>query len=938
MTFETRMTRLPLPFDPERGVAAVETHAPAVTGVLREALIGMAGSSPYLEGLLSKEAAWLMAALDDPEAAFEQLLVDLPEVAPDQVKTALRVAKRRIALLVGVADLTGVWSLEVVTGTLTRFADAAMGLALRTALAPELRRGKVPGQSEDDLPEAAGMVMLAMGKMGAYELNYSSDIDLICLFDQDRFERGEFAEARAAFVRATRKAVALMADHTGEGYVFRTDLRLRPDPSVTPVCIAMEAAERYYESLGRTWERAAHIKARPAVGDLEAGARYLDHLKPFIWRKHLDFAAIEDAHDMRLRIRAHKGLHGPVSLPGHDMKLGKGGIRDIEFFTQTRQIISGGRDPALRVRGTVEGLAVLAEKGWVRADDATVLTAHYRAHREVEHRVQQVADAQTHALPKDEDGFRRLACLMGASDPEAVKRDLQDRLQEVATLTEPFFAPERSTPREAPAALGGDATEVMERWRSYPALRSSRALEIFGRLQPEIVARMGEAARPDEALGNFDSFLRGLPAGVQLFSLFEANPSLIDLIVDICATAPLLSRYLAANSSVLDAVIGGPFFEDWPGRDVLAQELDARLARLADYEHQLDAARRWQKEWHFRVGVHHLRGLIDASAAAGQYTDLAEAVVSVLWPRVTEELARRHGQPPGRGAVLVGMGSLGARTLTAQSDLDAIVVYDGSGVEMSDGPRPLATGAYYAKLTKAMITALTAPMAEGRLYEIDMRLRPSGRQGPVATSWSAFQSYQESDAWTWEHLALTRARAVAETGAAPQALAQDLERFRCALLRRKGPGRLDVIAQDVRDMRARLEAAKPGKGQLEAKLGPGRLQDIELLAQAAALGAGADCADTERQLAAGVAEGCLAQPEAIVLIEHMGLLRRVQTSARLLTDGALDADAIGAGGRAFVLRQTGRADMGGLAEDIAQGSAEVARTITAVLQRWIGSN
>ncbi|MDD9715386.1 bifunctional [glutamine synthetase] adenylyltransferase/[glutamine synthetase]-adenylyl-L-tyrosine phosphorylase [Dinoroseobacter sp. PD6] len=936
MTFETRMTRLPLPFDPERGAAAVAAHCPEATGALRDALVGMAGSSPYLEGLLAKEAAWFAAALEDPEAAFAQILAEVPEIAPDQIKPGLRVAKRRVALLAGFADLAGVWPLEAVTENLTLFADATMGAALRAALAPELRRGKVPGQGEADLPEAAGMVMLAMGKMGAFELNYSSDIDLICLFDQDRFAPDAFGEARAAFVRATRKAVGIMSDPTGDGYVFRTDLRLRPDPSVTPVCIAMEAAERYYESLGRTWERAAHIKARPAVGDLEAGAGYLARLTPFIWRKHLDFAAIEDAHDMRLRIRAHKGLHGPVSLPGHDMKLGKGGIRDIEFFTQTRQIISGGRDPDLRVRGTVAGLTVLAEKGWVRPEDAAVLSDHYRAHREVEHRVQMIADAQTHALPKDDDGFRRLACLMGEADVAGWRRQLKDRLAEVAALTEPFFAPERSASSPPPEAVPEGAAEVMERWRSYPALRSTRALEIFGRLRPEILSRLGRAARPDEALLNFDSFIKGLPAGVQLFSLFEANPSLIDLIVDICATAPLLSRYLAANSGVLDAVIGGPFFADWPGEAALAAELEARLAPLDDYEHQLDAARRWQKEWHFRVGVHHLRGLVDAQVAAEQYTDLAETVVSVLWPRVAAELSRRHGPPPGRGAVFVGMGSLGARTLTAQSDLDAIVVYDGAGVEASEGRRPLAPGPYYAKLTKAMITALTAPMAEGRLYEIDMRLRPSGRQGPVATSWSAFQSYQESDAWTWEHLALTRARVIGGAGPESGALAEDLEAFRCALLRSKGPGRQAEVARDVADMRARLEAAKPAERPFEAKQGPGRLQDIELLGQAAALLSGAECADTRLQLAAGVAAGCLGPEEAAVLTGQLALLRQVQTSVRLLTDGALDPDAVGAGGQAFLLRQTGRADMETLRADMATGADAAAEVIVAVLARWQG--
>ncbi|MEM1078484.1 MAG: glutamine-synthetase adenylyltransferase [Pseudomonadota bacterium] len=938
MSIDARIIRVPLAYDLARGQEAVARYVPDATGAVREALVGMSGSSPYLETLLAKEADWLIPALDDPEGARRGLIAGLATGPIDEVKVALRCAKRRIALLIGLADLTGVWSLEEVTGALTEFADRALGAALLSSLLPELRRGKVPGQGEDAVESAAGLVMLAMGKMGAHELNYSSDIDLICLFDETRFDPSDYAEARAAFVRVTRKTVALMADHTGDGYVFRTDLRLRPDPSVTPVCIAMEAAERYYESLGRTWERAAHIKARPSAGDLAAGARYLDHLTPFIWRKHLDFAAIEDAHDMRMRIRAHKGLHGArdggIVLEGHDMKLGRGGIRDIEFFTQTRQIISGGRDPDLRVRGTVEGLAVLATKGWVSPEDAERLSTHYRHHREVEHRVQMVLDSQTHALPKDEDGFRRLACLMGEGDVAALRATLTDRLAEVAALTEPFFAPERSgTSRPEAPQIAPEVQDVLDRWPSYPALRSPRAVEIFDRLRPEILSRLDDAARPDEALRNFDSFLKGLPAGVQVFSLFEANPSLIDLIVDICATAPLLSRYLAANSSVLDAVIAGPFFDDWPGRSVLAEDLSGRLDRARDYESQLDIARRWQKEWHFRIGVHHLRGLIAEPVVAHQYTDLSEVILACLWPRVAEEIARRHGKPPGRGAVLVGMGSLGARTLTAQSDLDVIVIYDGEGQEMSDGPRPLAPGPYYAKLTKAMITALSAPMSEGRLYEIDMRLRPSGRQGPVATSWNAFQSYQDRDAWTWEHLALTRARIVAQTGDHPGSLPTDFEVFRCALLQRKGPGRGAEISQDVRDMRARLEAAKPAESDFEAKLGPGRLQDIELLAQTVALVAGSPGAETAAQLAAGAQAALLTEAEAACLAAQVTRLRQVQQATRLLSDRALDPDVVGAGGRDFVLRQTANPDMPALADALAEGAAQSTEVVSTVLDR-----
>uniref|UniRef100_UPI000A11B08C [protein-PII] uridylyltransferase family protein n=1 Tax=Salibaculum halophilum TaxID=1914408 RepID=UPI000A11B08C len=791
MNFAARITRSPRPFDADHGAdgrALVLDQPPEVA----EVIAGTAGCSPYLLDLMRKEADWLASALDDPEAALEAELADKAALDLPDLGRGLRQAKRRVALLAGLADLAGVWSLEDVTGALTRLADMAVDTALKRLVAAEIARGKLPGLAPEDAETAGGMVALAMGKGGAHELNYSSDIDLICLFDETRFDPDAYHEARAGFIKVTRRLCALIGETTAEGYVFRTDLRLRPDASVTPVCLSMETAERYYESVGRTWERAAYIKARAAAGDIAAGARFLDTLRPFVWRKHLDFAAIQDAHDMRLRIRAHKGLGGPITLPGHNMKLGRGGIREIEFFTQTRQIIAGGRDDSLRVRGTAQGLAALARAGWVPQADAQRLTDHYRAHREIEHRVQMLRDAQTHDLPQTDDEFDRLAAFCG-TDADSLKTVLHDRLEEVHEMTEGFFAPSEPT-----AAAPGFGEEITERWLTYPALRSDRAVEIFNRLKPMLLARLQEAAKPDEALLAFDGFLRGLPAGVQLFSLFEANPQLTRLIVDIAATAPALAQYLGRNSSVLDAVIGGSFFEAWPGRAALTEDLAGQMDDAPDYEAQLDTARRWSKEWHFRIGVHHLRGLIDAGEAGTQYADLAEAVIAGLYPRVIAQFAEKHGPPPGRGAVVLGMGSLGAGRIHSQSDLDLIVIYDGAGQEASDGRKPLSVRPYYARLTQALVTALSAPMAEGKLHEVDMRLRPSGRQGPVATAFSTFERYQMDEAWTWEHLALTRARVVA----GPSDLARDVEAARARVLAAKAGG--EGVRGAVAHMRARI--------------------------------------------------------------------------------------------------------------------------------------
>ncbi len=947
--FAARLTRQPIAFD--RAAAAETGHGFADLGPeLAGLLAATAGCSPYLKGLMECEAGWLRAALAAvPEVVLAGLLSDLDAVPVEALGVALRRAKRRLALLTALADLGGVWTLREVTGALTALADRAVDLALRRLVAEEIRRGKLPGAGPADADTAGGMVVLAMGKMGAGELNYSSDIDLICLFDQDRYGAAG-PEARASFIRVTRRMTAMLSDATAEGYVFRCDLRLRPDAAVTPVCLSMAAAESYYESVGRTWERAAYIKARPCGGDIAAGARFLQVLVPFVWRKHLDFAAIQDAHDMRLRIRDHRGLHGRVQVEGHNIKLGVGGIREIEFFTQTRQLIAGGRDASLRGRGTVAALAALAAQGWVPPGVAQELTGLYRAHREVEHRLQMVNDAQTHDMPGSARGVARIAAFCGQDDA-AFREGLLDRLARTDRLTDGFFAPVAA---EAGPVLSDAARAIVDGWASYPALRSDRAQAIFRRLGPALLQRLGRAANPDEALVALDGFLAGLPAGVQIFSLFEANPSLVDLIIDIAGTAPALARYLARNASVLDAVIGGDFFAPWPGVAALAAELALHLGQTPDYEKQLDAARRWMKEWHFRVGVHHLRGLIDAFEAGKQYADLAEAVICGLWPVVGQAFAAKHGGAPGRGAVLVAMGSLGAGRLNAGSDLDLIVIYDAAGAEASDGARPLATRLYYARLTQAMVTALAAPMAEGRLYEVDMRLRPSGRQGPVATSIDSFRSYQESEAWTWEHLALTRARVLA--GAV--GLAADVEALRRATLAAKGQGAgvRPRVRADVAGMRARLALAKPGAAAWEAKFGPGHLMDIELAAQMLALLSASPARQVERQIAAGAKAREVSQTAQTALLDAYRLCWRLQAGSRLLSNKPLASDALGIGGfgrgglgldelglgglglggQAFLLRETGEADAGALSARLAVVVARAAAAIDALLAEQDG--
>ncbi len=862
-------------------------------------LDAVAGCSPYLAGLIAGERAWLDAALEDePTGVIPALTADIAADTPD-LGARLRRAKRRAHLFVALADCGGVWDLGQVTAALTAVADRAVALALDEALAAERRRGR--------LPDAPGAVAFAMGKMGAGELNYSSDIDLIVLYDETAYP-GDQAPVRQALVRAVRRMCATLSDIREGGYVFRTDLRLRPDASVTPVVLSMAAAEAYYEAEGRTWERAAWIKARPVAGDLAAGQRFLRTMVPFVWRRHLDFAAIEDAHAMRLRIRDHRRLHG-IWVEGHDLKLGPGGIREIEFFTQTRQLIAGGRDAGLRDPTTAGGLARLAAAGWVPPDVADTLAAALTDLRRIEHRLQMVNDAQTHAMPATAEGVARIAAFLGEEDA-AFRARLTACLNRVDAITAGFFAPAAAAP--APA-LPPEAAAVVAGWARHPALRSGRAAGIFARLQPALLARLARAGDPQGALLALDGFLARLPAGVQLFSLFEANPALVDLLVDIAATAPALARHLSAHAEVLDAVIAGHFFADWPGEARLTADLAAQLAPATGHEARLDAARRWQHDWHFRVGVHHLRGLIRADEAARHYADLAGATVAALWPAVLAEVARRLGPAPGP-AVVVGMGSLGMGRLTAGSDLDLIVIHDGPDAR------------WFARATQGLIAALQAPTAAGTLYAVDMRLRPSGRQGPVAVSWAGFQAYQRTEAWTWEHVALTRARPVAGDAG----LAAAFDAFRRALIAETGHG--PQVAPDIGAMRARLFAARPAQGPWEARNGPGRLVDIDLAAQGLALMAGSPARDPVGQIAAGAVAGLIGAGCAQTLTATRDLFARLKTAQSLLQGGTVPA-ALSDDGRAFVLRETGFAAEAALTQALDAAARDGASRIDALFGR-----
>ncbi|HLS19218.1 MAG TPA: bifunctional [glutamine synthetase] adenylyltransferase/[glutamine synthetase]-adenylyl-L-tyrosine phosphorylase, partial [Paracoccaceae bacterium] len=824
----------------------------------------------------------------------------------------------RAALLIALADLGGIWALEEVTGALTSLADASISAAARWLLTLELRAGRLPGIDESALESGAGYILLAMGKLGARELNFSSDIDLIALFDDECFDGPEIMEARARYIHVTRQLVRMLSENTEDGYVFRTDLRLRPSPSTTPICLSVSAAERYYEAEGRTWERAAHIKARPLI-DRRAGAAYLRTLQPFIWRRHLDFAAIEDAHDMLDRIREQKARFTIGALPGHDVKLGPGGIREIEFFAQTRQLIMGGRDERMRVPTTLGALDALVAAGQIAPETRDTLAADYRSLREIEHRLQMIEDAQTHLIPKTSEARRRVAMLAGEDQP-GFERRIAELLARVHAICEPFFTTGSERPLIRFAALIAeenlvergferplDAARLISRWHDgeIPATRAKRARTLFRQIEPQIVERLSRAGSPDQALVHFDRFLSGLPAGVQLFSLFQANPNLLDLIIEICAAAPQLGQHLGRHPQTLDALLDQDFWEELPGEAALADDLGQILAGEDSYERVLDAARRWAREQWFRVSVQVLRALIGEREAGAGFSRIAETFIAGLYPHVVAEFARRHGAPPGKGMVVLAMGRLGSREMNAGSDLDLITIYDGDGVEASDSPRPLPPSIYYPRLTQALMAALTAPTAEGALYEVDMRLRPSGRQGPVAVSLPAFEHYQIEKAWVWEHMALSRARVVAGSVGLAPSVDRIIER---ALMSRKGQG--EQVLAEAAMMRTRIiQANRPlRENPWSLKHAAGGLMEIEFLVQTGLLIAGLGRCNTQAALPLLAGALWLSSAEAHDLAEALKLLQCLQQIERVALNGTLESARMNTELQEILTRASGCAD------------------------------
>ncbi len=932
-------------------------------GAPRALLRGVGAASPFLSGLCLREPEALGLTLSQaPEARLQQITADLAAAMNTSERKAamraLRQAKMRFALCVALADLAGVFELDQMLASWTHAADTLLHHAVRFCLCQSAARGKFQPADPDAPERDSGYIVLGMGKYGARELNYSSDIDLIVFYDPERAPVADTQELGPFFVRLTRELVHLLSERDVDGYVFRTDLRLRPDPSSTQVALSVDAGFQYYESHGQNWERAAFIKARPVAGDIAAGERFLDELAPFVWRKYLDFATIADVHAMKRQIHAVRG-HGKIALHGHNLKLGRGGIREIEFFVQTQQLIAGGRQPELRCRATLDGLRILRERDWISEAAVQELSAAYRFLRRTEHRLQMINDEQTHALPRDEQQLSRVAKFSGYQTVEDFEQDLRQHLKAVEGHYAALFedVPELTSARaNGNLVFTGDSddpdtlrtlermgfqnpsavTAIVRSWHygRHSATRSPAARARLTEFLPALLEALAETAQPDFALASFDKFLSELPAGVQLFAMLRNNPPLLKLIADIMGSAPRLANVLSQRRRVIDAVLDPGYIGELPAAEHLREMVRDELGAAEDYQDALDRARVLGQEQAFLIGLGLLSGSVASDRAAQAYSTLAVILVDALKGLVETEMEKAHGRIPGGQCAVLAMGKLGSGEMTASSDLDLIVVYNHDAhAKGSDGRKSLSPQQYYARLTQRLIAALSAPTPQGTLYEVDMRLRPSGNAGPVAVSLDSFVDYQTHQAWTWEHMALTRAHVISGGAGLSQRIEDTIQ---TVLTQPRDPNK---VLEDMRDMRQRIARDKGSAGPWDIKMARGGLLDIEFIAQYQQLIHAHAAPDilqrrTVDVLEALAARGYLEASQANTLVNAAALYHDLTQIIRLCVEGAFDPATAPQGLKAVVARAGGETDFARLEERLIATEAEVA----AIFDRLSSSN
>jgi [glutamine synthetase] adenylyltransferase / [glutamine synthetase]-adenylyl-L-tyrosine phosphorylase len=889
----------------------------------RRLLEAIFSNSPFLTACALADIPLLMQVLTrGPDSTFGRMIDRIKdkfgkEPAQDRLMRELRQCRRHAALVAAIADITGHWPLERVTHALSDFADAALSATISHLLRGAAENGDIVLADEHFPEDGCGYVALAMGKYGARELNYSSDIDLIILYDPVKVDCRAARGLQHSFLRLSRQLVGILDQHTEDGYVFRVDLRLRPDPSSTPIAIPCAAAQSYYATRGELWERAAMIKARPVAGDIALGRRFLSELSPFIWRDQMDFSMIRDLQSIKKRINAHRGS-GEIGFLGHNIKLGRGGIREIEFFAQTHQLIYGGSDPYLRCQRTVDALTTLTEAGWIDDRVADELTEAYEFLRQLEHRLQMVDDQQTQTLPSDAGELRRIAGFMGFEDGDDFRDTLLHHLHRVAGHYTGFFgdsSPPAGAPSWTPASAAAtdqaletlrhagfkDADGALHRLQAWhkgslctAGDERSRAASV--ELIPAAIEAAGRTGDPDRTLESLDGFLAGLDKDHRCFSLLSANPRVIDLLADIVAAAPAFAARLSHEPEQLQAALSPDFFSLLPDRRLFMAEL-AELVRLPDLQAAIDRAAAWANARRFQIAVNILRHRIDSSEAGRALCGVADAIVRSFAARLADQVT------------VLAFGPYGTGDLATGSALGLLILHE-------SGDDPAAA--------RQLATVLSAPAKNDPLCKAIGGACPWSKAGPLVASLDAFADQASLDFQPL--LALSQARLVfgSPTGRAS-------EMVRGLVTARHDMPRLAEAAREAR--RAAVEAGATD-AIVEPRRCPGGLDELELTVRlhqwrhAAQLPTvlGASLPDALATLAS---QSLVPEPLVKRLLAAHRLLRQLDCAVGIATDGPVRRDQLPAPVLSLLARAGGAKTLQQLEDAVADATAMVGEAFRA---------
>lgn len=753
-------------------------------------------NSPYLSNVILKNIEFYLSFFEsDIFNIFNKELENLRNnkfTNRQNLEKALRQEKNKMALLIAFGEITGLFSGKEAMECLSKFADLTINKATDFLLKEYSKLKLIKLEDEANPILNSGIVILAQGKLGSFELNYSSDIDLCVFFEDEKLEYLGRKSLQQQYIQLAKDITDILSRRTADGYVFRVDMRLRPDPASNPLAVSLDKAEIYYFTIGQNWERAAMIRSRFICGDEESYDIFKGFMDKNIWRKSLDFETIEDIHSIKRQIDTKQGIH-PEKLFGYNLKLGKGGIREIEFFVQTQQLIWGGRKPNLRKRDTIEALKALEDIGEIDLETAQQLEEVYNFYRMVEHRLQMVNDEQTHSLPKDSEKMEEIAKFCGFENKDIFIEKFIEKISIVKKHYSKLF----ETSPELTANIGEEAgsliftgasnhpdtldtlaklgykepqkiSEIIRGWHygRYNCTEKARSRAVLTKLIPSIVIDFSKSADPDSAFIRFDEFLSRLPKGSQIFSMLLANPSILKLLSEIMGGYPKIAKNLTKNVFLLDYVLAPEFYSNLPKIKQLEKNLDENLREKIDIEEIYETIKDWSNDRKFRVGIQFIRNQASVEETFRNLTNIAEVAISKILEKTIENFEAEIGHIEGGNFAVIAMGKLGSKELTFESDLDLVFVYEHDENVFTVENSNITPISYYTRIANKIIYALSSISVTGKLYDVDLRLRPLGDSGPVASNLKTFDEYynnqnqQNSNAWLWEYLVLTKARLI----------------------------------------------------------------------------------------------------------------------------------------------------------------------------------